>query len=147
MSELYSDHSLWPLCILSLKGEQSLEQHRDMMAIWDSWFSHGEEFIALRVYRDSASLKQAAGIAQATKHWLQSGAAKQIQNQVSAMLMVIPDADFELSNRASVKSVFGVDGGIFPDLASATDWLQEQKLLPQETLRQAEQTIARMSPS
>ena len=115
------------------------------MAIWDNWFSRREKFIALRVYQDSASLKQAAGIAQATKHWLQSGAAQQIQSQVSAMLMVIPGADFKLSNRASVKSVFGVDGGIFPDLTSATDWLQEQELLPQEILRQAEQTIAKIS--
>ncbi|WP_323797372.1 hypothetical protein [Nisaea sp.] len=132
-SRIASDDSLWPLGILMLEGAQSLEQHEQMLAIWDGWFARGECFIPLRVHLDDSALDQAPGVARATKQWLKAGAAENMRRLVTAMVMVVPPSRFETMTHLSVETVFRVPGGIFPCLDEALDWVGKSDNLSAET--------------
>lgn len=133
MSRITSDDSLWPLGILMLEGAQSLEQHEQMMAIWDGWFARGERFIPLRVHLDEGALDQAPGVARVTKQWLKAGAAENMRRLVTAMVIVVPPSRFDAMKHRSIEKVFGVPGGIFPSLYQALTWTREMNYLAAET--------------
>lgn len=123
MSNLRSDESCWPLAILVLEGEQSLEQHLELLAIWDRWFARGERFVSLRLYLDASSLDHVPGTARATKAWMKDGADARIRETVSAMVMVIPPERYDAMKHLSVEAVFGVPGSICASADDAFDWI------------------------
>ena len=134
MSRIASDDSLWPLGILMLEGAQSLEQHEQMLAIWDNWFARGERFIPLRVHLGESALDQAPGVARVTKQWLKAGAAENMRRLVSAMVIVVPPSRFEAMRQLSVETVFGVPGGIFATVDDALEWLRSKDDLTAEAV-------------
>lgn len=132
MSRIASDDSLWPLSILMLEGSQSLEQHDQMLDIWNAWFARNEQFISLRIYLDESSLDQVPGVGHVTKQWLKTGAAENMRRLVSCMAIAVPPSRFEAMNRQSVEKAFGIPGGVFPNLDDALDCIAETDNLPAE---------------
>lgn len=121
----FSDDSLWPVCLCVHEGVQSLEQHEQMIEVWNEWFKREGSFIAIRVHKDEASLAQADGVARMTKKWLRDGAAELIRKRISAILNVAPNPAYERMKHLSVEKVFGVPGGVFPGLDEAMIWLDK----------------------
>jgi hypothetical protein len=119
---LQVDDRLWPLGIFIAEGLQTLPRHMQMLESWDAWLKRGEPFVALRIYRDEASLDHVEGVAKATKEWLRGGADTLLRAHVAAMINVVPPSAYERMKHMSVEAVFGVPGGIFADAASALDW-------------------------
>lgn len=142
MARIAFDDSLWPLCISMVEGPQSFEQHMQMIAIWDSWFSRGEPFIALRVHVDSGALEHAPGAAKATKKWIRDGAGDKMRELVTAMAIVVPPSCFEATRHLSTEAVFGVPGGIFPGVGEALEWLRQANDLSPESRVAAHDIIA-----
>lgn len=128
-SWMIHDDAIWPLSILMLKGQQTLEQHSDMLRLWDELFSRGERFVSLRVHLDDAALEHPAGAARATKEWLRQGAAQKMRQSVRAMVIVTPPTGYESVKHLSVEAVFGIPGSLFPKLAPALQWLAEAENL------------------
>lgn len=133
MARITSDHSLWPLGIVMLEGRQSFEQHMQMVAIWDSWFSRGERFLTLRIHVDSDALEHAPGAAKATKKWIKDGAGEKMRKLVAAMAIVVPPSSFEATRHLSTEAVFGVPGGIFPGTDESLEWLRTANNISPET--------------
>ncbi|WP_028467330.1 hypothetical protein [Nisaea denitrificans] len=134
MSRIASDDTLWPLSILMLEGSQSLEQHDQMLGIWNAWFDRNERFISLRVYLDESSLDQVPGVGRVTKQWLKAGASENMRRLVSCMAIAVPPSRFEAMNRQSVEKAFGIPGGVFPNLDDSLDWLKGTDHLKTETM-------------
>ncbi|WP_339850863.1 hypothetical protein [uncultured Nisaea sp.] len=141
MSRIASDDSLWPLGILMLEGAQSLQQHEQMLSIWDDWFARGERFVPLRVHLDESALDQAPGVARVTKQWLKAGAAENMRRLVSAMVIVVPPSRFEAMRQLSVETVFGVPGGIFATVDDALEWAEAADHLTAETVTAAQNIV------
>lgn len=123
MSRIVYDDTHWPLCLLVLEGPQTLEQHMDVLDIWNQWFARGERFVALRVHLDDEALELAAGTGKASTQWLKAGAATSIRELVAAMVIVTPPTSFDRFRNLSVEAVFGVPGAIFSGIDDALSWL------------------------
>lgn len=121
----FSDDRLWPVVVQVSKGPQDLALHESMLAAWDACFARAEPIVMLRVYRDLDSLEHQPKIAKATKAWMQAGAAAAIRRYVAAMPIVVPAASHDKMGALNVERVFGVPGGIFPELAAACAWLRQ----------------------
>lgn len=128
MASFRYDDSLWPLCVTTAGGTLNLDQHLAMLATWDRWFERNAAFIVFRRHLDAAALGHAPGVAKATKNWLKGGAATQIVRHVRAICILIPATETaDIGTKPSVETVFGVPGGIFPDIAPCVDWLDQNQ--------------------
>jgi hypothetical protein len=141
MSRIASDDTLWPLSILMLEGSQSLEQHDQMLGIWNAWFDRNERFISLRIYLDESSLDQVPGVGRVTKQWLKAGASENMRRLVSCMAIAVPPSRFEAMNRQSVEKAFGIPGGVFPNPDDALDWIAETDNLAAGTAISARKVV------
>ncbi|WP_420548733.1 hypothetical protein [Curvivirga sp.] len=119
MSRILGIDELWPTCIVIVEGKQSLEQHIQMIKIWDDWLGKKEAFHILRYYHDAHSLEQTPGVAKATKSWLRAGAQDKIKEYISSMQIVVPLESYDNVKQLSVERVFSVSGGIYASLDEA----------------------------
>ncbi|KAA1157481.1 hypothetical protein EU508_17300 [Pseudoalteromonas fuliginea] len=124
MTTIKYDSSLWPLAVTVAKGECTLAMHLDSLISWDRWFDRAEAFIVVRVYTDEASLQHPKGAGPATQEWLKNGAAEKMQQLVQAMLIVVPDKQYQKLQNMSVQKAFGIPGAVFKSLDDAKTWLQ-----------------------
>ena len=83
-----------------------------------------EAFIVVRVYTDEASLQHPKGAGPATQKWLKDGAAEKMKQLVQAMLIVVPEEQYQKFQNMSVQKAFGIPGAVFKSLDDATTWLQ-----------------------
>lgn len=83
-----------PVCIVMLEGKQFFEQHMQMVAIWDGWFSRGERFHMLRLFVDSDALEHPTGAVKATKKWLKDGASEKMRELVAGIAIVVPPSSY-----------------------------------------------------
>ena len=123
MAILKHDNSLWPLAVTVAQGECTLEMHLNSLQAWDDWFNKAEPFVVIRVYNDEASLQHPKGAGPATQKWLKEGAAEQMQQHVQAMLIVVPEQQFERMQKMSVQKAFGIPGAVVASLDDAHAWL------------------------
>jgi len=121
------DDRHWPLCVTSAQGTLTLDQHLEMLAVWDRWLRRKEPFIVFRRYLDPAAIAQAHGVAQVTKNWLANGAAEEIKLYVRAMCILVPAQTQAVKSKPSVDAVFGVPGGIFDNTTSCISWLDDNQ--------------------
>lgn len=123
MAILKHDSSLWPLAVTVARGGCTLEMHLNSLHAWDEWFNKAEPFVVIRVYNDEASLQHPKGAGPATQKWLKEGASEQMQQHVQAMLIVVPEQQFERMQRMSVQKAFGIPGAVVKSLDDAHTWL------------------------
>ncbi|CAM3831048.1 MULTISPECIES: hypothetical protein [Pseudoalteromonas] len=145
MAILKHDNSLWPLAITVARGECTLEMHLNSLQAWDIWFKKAEPFVVVRVYSDEESLQHPKGAGPATQKWLKEGAAEQMQQHVQAMLIVVPEQQFERMQKMSVQKAFGIPGAVVKSLDDAHAWLMttssHNKTLEQTKLIQIETLV------
>ena len=119
-----NDHN-WPVVIFNFHGPQTLAEHEQNLADWNTQFLREKSFVAIRIFHDEESLVHPEGVGQVTKAWLRDGAAQSIKTSVIAMLNVVPESAYDRMKHMSVEAVFGVPGGIFKNYQDATEWFYE----------------------
>lgn len=124
MSFLIHENKHWPLALTIAKGELTLNQHMESLGSWDTWFSNGQPFHAIRFFEDEASLLTASGAAQATQTWMAAGADIQFRHLLNSMLIVVPPQQYLRMKKMSVRKAFGIPGGLFQSLDDAFFWLE-----------------------
>lgn len=95
----FDDHH-WPFCVTRAEGRQTLDQHLDMLAVWDRWLDRETPFIVFRQHVDVAAIDQVPGVAKATKSWLANGAGEKIRLYVRAMCIFFSSRGFGGTSKA-----------------------------------------------
>ncbi|MBU2892319.1 hypothetical protein KO495_03155 [Colwellia sp. D2M02] len=120
-----------PVIIFEFTGQQTLVEHSKSLLLWDNLLSQKSELIVLRIFTDNAALIHPKGAGKVTNRWLESGAKQAIQQQVLAMINIVPEQAYKKMQHMSVEKVFGVPGGIFKSKGEALHWLDNNVPLAQ----------------
>jgi hypothetical protein len=135
---MYSCHDQhWPMVIHEFAGLQTLAEHEQSLAHWNSHFSRHQTFVIFRLFRDEDSLIHPEGAAKLTKAWLRDGAAESIKSYVRVMINIVPERACERMKHMSVEAVFGVPGGVFNNGYDALEWCKAALAADDKTVIQA----------